>query len=70
MANNDEELEQGLLLAEGEEPATLAEAQSEAGWRAAMAEEMALIKENGTWELYDLPAGHRPIRLKWFYKLK
>jgi hypothetical protein len=70
VANIDEELEQDLLLAEGEEPATLAEAQSEAGWRAAMAEEMDSIKENGTWELCNLPAGHRPIGLKWVYKLK
>jgi hypothetical protein len=70
LANIDDELEQALLLAEGEEHATLAEAQAEAGWHAAMDEEMASIKENGTWELYDLPAGQRPIGLKWVYKLK
>ena len=32
--------------------------------------ELASIKENGTWELCDLPIGHRPIGLKWVYKLK
>jgi hypothetical protein len=35
-----------------------------------MDEEMASIRENGTWELCDLPAGQRPIGLKWVYKLK
>ena len=63
-------LDQELHLAEGEEPATLAEAQAEEGWRTAMAEEMAAIEDNGTWELCNLPAGHRPIGLKWVYKLK
>jgi hypothetical protein len=70
VANIDSELEQGLLLAEGEEPATFGEAQAEAGWRTAMAEEMAAIEENGTWELSNLPAGHHPIGQKWVYKLK
>jgi hypothetical protein len=70
LVNIDDELEQAILLAEGEEHATLAEAQAEAGWRAAMDEEMTSIKENGTWELCDLPAGQRPIGLKWVYKLK
>jgi hypothetical protein len=35
-----------------------------------MNEEMEEIKENRTLELCDLPAGHRPIGLKWVYKLK
>jgi hypothetical protein len=63
-------MDQELHLAEGAEPATLAEAQAEEGWRTAMAEEMAAIKENDTWELCDLPAGQRAIGLKWVYKLK
>jgi hypothetical protein len=33
-------------------------------------EEMASIEENKTWALVDLPPGHRPIGLKWVYKLK
>jgi hypothetical protein len=70
IANIDAELERGLLLAEGEEPASFTEAQAEAGWRTTMAEEMAAIEENGTWELSNLSAGHRPIGLKWVYKLK
>lgn len=31
---------------------------------------MAAIVENGTWSLVDLPSGHRPIGLKWVFKLK
>jgi hypothetical protein len=63
-------LDEKLLLAEGAEPATLAKAQSEAGWRAMMEEDMAAIVDNDTWELCNLPAEHRPICLKWVYKLK
>jgi hypothetical protein len=35
-----------------------------------MQQEMDSIKHNHTWELIDLPAGHRPITLKWVFKLK
>jgi hypothetical protein len=35
-----------------------------------MREEMNSIEENKTWKLVDLPSGHRPIGLKWVYKLK
>ena len=35
-----------------------------------MMEEMASIEENDTWVLTDLPQGHRPIGLKWVFKLK
>ena len=31
---------------------------------------MDAIEQNRTWELADLPAGHRAITLKWVYKLK
>ncbi|XBI71622.1 hypothetical protein VPH35_065793 [Triticum aestivum] len=58
-----------LLLPEGE-PATFAEAEPHAAWRAAMTEEMACIESNETWSLCDLPAGHRPIGLKWVFKEK
>ena len=47
-----------------------AEAEPHAAWRAAMIEEMACIESNETWSLCNLPAGHRPIGLKWVYKLK
>jgi hypothetical protein len=35
-----------------------------------MQQEMDSIENNHTWELVDLPAGHRPITLKWVFKLK
>jgi hypothetical protein len=35
-----------------------------------MQEEMNSIEENGTWTLADLPAGFKPIGLKWVYKVK
>lgn len=31
---------------------------------------MKSIEENGTWSLVDLPAGHKPIGLKWVFKVK
>jgi hypothetical protein len=70
LENISDELDADLHLAEGEEPATLTEALAEESWKAAMADEMAAIEENGTWELCDLPAGQRSIGLKWVYKLK
>jgi hypothetical protein len=35
-----------------------------------MLEEIDSIKSNKTWRLVPLPPGHRPIGLKWVYKLK
>jgi len=32
--------------------------------------EMDAVKTNRTWELADLPRGHRAITLKWVFKLK
>ena len=59
-----------MCMLVGEEPASFAEAETDQGWRAAMDEEMSSITTNRTWELSDLPAGHRPIGLKLVYKLK
>ena len=59
-----------LCLFAGEEPTSFNEAQKEGGWRNAMNEEMQSIVDNNTWELCELPPGHRPIGLKWVYKLK
>ena len=41
-----------------------------AKWHCAMREEMDSIEENCTWSLVDPPGGHRPIGLKWVFKLK
>jgi hypothetical protein len=35
-----------------------------------MQEEIDFIEQNQTWELADLPHGHRAITLKWVYKMK
>jgi hypothetical protein len=35
-----------------------------------MREEIEAVEQNNTWELVDLPHGHRLIGLKWVYKLK
>ncbi|WVZ91404.1 hypothetical protein U9M48_037581 [Paspalum notatum var. saurae] len=63
------EPEEWLLVAT-EEPPSYEEAATDPAWRAAMEEEMAAIEANGTWEATTLPPGHRPIGLKWVYKLK
>jgi hypothetical protein len=59
-----------LLAAIGDEPAIAEEALKIKEWRAAMMEELSLIKENKTWSLVDLPRGHKAIGLKWVFKLK
>jgi hypothetical protein len=35
-----------------------------------MVDELHSIEENCTWDVVDLPFGHRPIGLKWVYKAK
>jgi hypothetical protein len=35
-----------------------------------MIEEINSTEENQTWKLVDLPTRHKPIGLKWVYKLK
>lgn len=52
------------------EPCSFTEADEYATLRAAMEQEMEVIKRNNTWELADLPAGHQAITLKWVFKLK
>jgi hypothetical protein len=63
-------LQEELMLVKGEEPATFKQAEGDRAWQEAMKEELKSIEENLTWELVDLPAGHRVIGLKWIYKLK
>jgi transposase InsO family protein len=59
-----------LHLTHTGEPCSFAEAEGDAACGAAMQQEMDSIEHNNTWELVDLPAGHRPITLKWIFKLK
>jgi hypothetical protein len=60
----------GLCYLAAEEPSSVDEALGEPCWREAMNAEMESIQSNKTWELADLPAGHRAIGLKWVYKVK
>jgi transposase InsO family protein len=69
LASRDVEV-QLLLTCDDGEPQSFAEAEGHAAWRAAMQSEMDAVEENRTWELADLPRGHRPITLKWVFKLK
>jgi hypothetical protein len=59
-----------LFLTSAEEPACVADAERDPCWSKAMEEEMKSIEENHTWELVDLPRGHRAIGLKWVFKAK
>ncbi|KAD3069345.1 hypothetical protein E3N88_37225 [Mikania micrantha] len=58
-----------LLLTESE-PVKFSEAVGKKEWDEAMRSEIASIEKNKTWKLTDLPAGQRPIGLKWVYKIK
>jgi hypothetical protein len=65
----DTEIEVNSLLALMEEPLSYQEDAGDAEWVAPMDSEMQSINKNQTWELVKLPAGHKPICLKWVYKL-
>ena len=39
-------------------------------WKKAMNVEMKSIEKNDTWRLTNLPQGHKPIGVKWVYKVK
>jgi hypothetical protein len=58
------------LVCDDNKPRCFAEAEQHAAWRAAMQSEMDAVETNHTWELADLPHGHRAITLKWLFKLK
>jgi hypothetical protein len=66
----DRQVTDELLAAIGGEPVSADEALKDDQWRLAMMEELESIKENKTWTLVDLPRGHRPIGVKWIFKLK
>jgi hypothetical protein len=58
------------LACDDGESRSFVEAAIHAAWRAAMQSEMDAVETNHTWELADLPHGHRAITLKWVFKLK
>jgi hypothetical protein len=66
---HDQEGQLHLACDDGE-PRSFTEAEKDAAWRATMKAELDLVEKNRTWELADLPRGHRTITLKWVFKLK
>jgi hypothetical protein len=59
-----------LHVVSSDEPASFAEAEHNTSWRKKMMEEMDSIEENDTWSLIDLPPDHKPIGVKWVFKVK
>ena len=64
----DENVE--ALLVEMEEPTCFRDAADNQDWVDAMDREMQSIEKNNTWKLVKLPAGKKPIGLKWVFKLE
>jgi len=52
------------------DPTTFENVVKEEKWRKAMDDEIDVIERNSTWELSDLPKGHKTIGVKWVYKTK
>lgn len=55
------------------EPSTVNEAISSndaVNWKLAMEDEINSLDENNTWTLVDLPAGRKPVKTKWVFKIK
>lgn len=59
-----------VCLLEDTEDVAFEDAISDKNWKAAMDEEIISIEKNKTWELVDLPEGHKAIYVKWVYKKK
>ncbi|GJS40666.1 retrovirus-related pol polyprotein from transposon TNT 1-94 [Tanacetum coccineum] len=55
---------------ENTENITFEEAIRSEKWKEAMDEEINAIERNKTWEMAQLPKGHKPIGVKWVYKKK
>ena len=62
--------DQEALLVGMEEPTCYREAAGDVNWEAAMESELNSTIKNRTWELLKFPPNHRPIGLKWVFKLK
>ena len=59
-----------LLVVLNDEPWYFKETNKFREWRDACEEEIMSIIKNKTWSLVDLPAGTKPIGLKWVFKIK
>jgi hypothetical protein len=57
----------------GRDPASYAEAMRSTNadsWEEACQYEIDALNKNKTWELVNLPAGHKAVKLKWVFKHK
>ncbi|GKB72637.1 retrovirus-related pol polyprotein from transposon TNT 1-94, partial [Tanacetum coccineum] len=52
------------------EPTSYSQACRNTDWINAMEKELNALEQNRTWELTELPIGHKPITSKWVYKIK
>ncbi|BBG96765.1 hypothetical protein Prudu_005670 [Prunus dulcis] len=52
------------------DPMSFFDAVKEPKWQKAMDEEIKSIEKNNTWELTELPQGHKTIGFKWVFKTK
>ncbi|KAL8123365.1 hypothetical protein AgCh_011366 [Apium graveolens] len=59
-----------LMLLKAEEPTSFVEALEGKEWINSMKTEIEIIEKNETWVLTDLPKDHKPIGLKWVFKVK
>lgn len=51
-------------------PRTILEALQDPQWKMAVIGEMKALKENGTWEMQELPEGKKTIGSKWVFIVK
>jgi hypothetical protein len=68
--SNDTDSDAEALLVKTDEPTSYVEATGDPEWMKSMNSEFQSIPKNKTWELIELPAGHKAIGLKWVFKLK
>ena len=52
------------------DPTTFESAVKDAKWQKVMDDEIEAIERNDTWELINLPKGHKTIGVKWVFKTK
>ncbi|KAK5844262.1 hypothetical protein PVK06_000398 [Gossypium arboreum] len=53
-----------------EEPCSFEEVEADEGWKQAMANEIAMIEKNQTWELVPRLVKRKVIEVKWVYRAK
>ncbi|KAL6286215.1 hypothetical protein ACE6H2_010605 [Prunus campanulata] len=67
--SDDDPLVHFALFADSD-PVSFSDAVREPKWQKAMDEEIKSIEKNNTWELTELPQGHKTIGVKWVFKTK